>query len=261
MPRHKRGIKISQPGARNVAGRLCYAAAANALGGLELYGSTSLERALGFTPSSRVQRRAQSSVQASSEQRPRLKLPTGTCKKWLHGHVTSDQTISLIALTRPRAAEAIRRARDGDLVKAISTAESDPCFVAQHMMAVSEEAFRNYQNYLALGALSPVFVTRIAVELFQRALEGGGLTVLIALISFDRQVPYPRQSVAVLCLDLTLALALRNASRNHTEIAFAKEAINEAWISEQRKAAKVELRFNAEKDDAILEILERCKSS
>lgn len=227
MPRHRRGTRISDPGARNVAGRLCYAAAAEALD--RLYGSTSLERALGFTPAARAQRQALSHVHVASGGRPKRSLPTGGCKKWLHGHVVSDQTLSLIAETSPRVANAIRAARGSDLVRALSITSSDFRFVGGWLRALSEEAFGDYLGCMALGRCNPIFASRLSSELLHRGMGSSGLTVLVAVIGLDRQLSYLRAATTKECLEDAFAHALEIAAKVHPEVAFAKGALAEFW--------------------------------
>ena len=260
MPRHRRGTRIALPGARNVAGRLCYAAAAEALGGI--YGSTSMERALGFTPAARAQRQARSLSQVSPGPHSKRTLPTGTCKKWLHGHVASDQTLSLIAETKPHAAMAIRQARESDLVKALSVTTSDLRFVGRQMRALSENTWGNYLGHLALGHVNPIFESRLAAGLLHQGLEGGGLTVLVALLSFDRQLPYPRASTTARCLEDAFSLVLENAAKDQPEIAFAKGAITETWKHRGPKAVVgAEPPARSLNRTTICEFPRRCKSS
>lgn len=227
MPRRRRGTRIPDPVARNVAGRLCYASAAEALGGL--YGSTSLERALGFTPAARARQHAPSCVDAASSGRPKCSLPTGTCKKWLHGHVVSDQTLALIAKTKPRIATLMREARDSDLVRALSIASSDHRFVGRQLCALSEEAFGNYLGCMALGRRNPIFAARLSEDLLHRGMEGSGMTMIIAVIGLDRQLSYPRSAITQQHLEKAFAHALENVAKVHPVVAFARCALAEYW--------------------------------
>lgn len=227
MPRRRRGTRISDPKARSVAGRLCYAAAAEALD--KAYGSTSLERMLGFTPAARAQRQTPAHVNGDTDERPKRTLPTGGCKKWLHGHVISDQTLSLIAETNPQAANAIRAARDGDLVKVLSATSSDYRLVGRQLCELSVEAFGNYLGCMALGRCNPKFASRLSTDLLQRTKDGGALTALIAIIGLDRQLSHPISLTTKQNIEATFARALENAALTHPEVSFARDALAEYW--------------------------------
>lgn len=224
MPRRKRGNRISDPRIREVAGRLCYAAAAEAEG--KLYGPISLERALGFTPTARAARQAPPRSDVSV--RLKRSLPTRACKKWLK-HVPSDQTLDLISETRPRTAQKMRAARDGGLMRAMIVGSSDYRYVAEQMRGLSRPMLENYFGCMALGHCNPIFASRLSAELLRRAMQGGGLKVLIAVISLDRQLIYPCFPTTAKCLDLTFSLAIENSARAHPEVEFAKAALVEAW--------------------------------
>lgn len=224
MPRRRRGTRISDSGARKVAGRMCFAAAAEALGGL--YGSTCLERALCFSPSARAERLVPSDLSAHRPKRP---WPTGGCKKWLHGHVVNDQTLSLIAQTQPRVAERMRQARDGDVVKALVVSPVDYRFVGARISKLSPGQFGNYLGCMVRGDRDPHFASRLTADLLHRALDGDELEVLVVVISLDRQLTSLRTYATAKCLKDAFAVALRNAAKSHPEIAFAKEALADAW--------------------------------
>ena len=222
MPRRRRGTRISDSAARKVASRMCFAAAAEGLGGL--YGSTSLERALSFSPCARAKRRAlHSAPPGSAANWPKCPWPTGACKKWLHGHVVNDQTLSLIAETHPKVAERMRQARDSDLVKALTIFPVDHCFVGTRICALSPELFGNYLGCAALGHFNPTFASRLCADLLGRALNGAGLEVLVATVGLSRTLTTVRG------LDDAFAVALMNAAKAHPEIAFAKDALVDAW--------------------------------
>lgn len=259
MPRRRRGTRISDPGARNVAGRLCYAAAAEALG--KLYGSTSLERALGFTPAARAQRQAPSHVQVASSDRPKRSLPTGGCKKWLHGHVVSDQTLSLIAETNPYVANTIREARDSDLVKVLSINSSDCRLVGRQLCTLSAEAFGNYLGHMALGRCNPNFASRLSADLLHRAMEESELAVMIAVIGFDRQLSYPVSVTTKQNLEKAFAHALENTAKVHPEVAFARGALAEFWAQRiQQSKPSSEVASVARKSSVILDFQRRRSS-
>lgn len=226
MPRRRRGTRISDSGARKVAGRMCFAAAAEELGGL--YGSTCLERTLCFSPRARAERRAPSDP-SSAAGRPKRAWPTGGCKKWLHGHAVSDQTLSLIAQTHPQVAQRMRQARDGDVVKALMVAPDDHRFVGARIRKLSPDQFGNYLGCMALRQCDPIFASRLTADLLQRALDGCGLEVLVAVIGLDRQLSSPRAYSTAKCLEDAFAIALKNAAKAHPEIAFAKDALADAW--------------------------------
>lgn len=233
MPRRRRGTRISDPYARNVAGRLCYAAAAEAFD--KVYGSTSLERMLGFTPASRVQRQTPSHVKVDSEVRPKRALPTGGCKKWLHGHVISDQTLSLIAQTNPRVANTIREARDSDLVRALSIQSSDIRLIGRQLCELSVEAFGNYLGCMALGRCNPKFALRLSTDLLQRAKNGSELTALIAIIGLDRQLSNPISVTTKQNIEAAFADALENTASTHPEVSFARDALAEYWAQRTKQ--------------------------
>jgi len=226
MPRHPRGTRIPDFGARQVAGRMCFAAAAEGLGGL--YGSTCLERTLCFSPSARAERRLSSDRTPESHSAKRS-CPTGGCKKWLHGHVVSDQTLSLIAKTYPKVAQRMRQARDSDVVKALMASPAAYRFIGSRICNISPELFGNYLGCMALGHCDPIFASRLSADLLQRALNGGGVDVLVAIIGLDRQLASPRAYATAKRLENAFAVALRNAAKAHPEIAFAKDAFLDVW--------------------------------
>ncbi len=259
MPRRRRGTRISDPGARNVAGRLCYAAAAEALG--KLYGSTSLERALGFTPAARAQRQVPSQGQLPSGDRPKRSLPTGGCKKWLHGHVVSDQTLSLISEKNPHVANTIREARDSDLVKVLSINSSDCRLIGRQLCTLSAEAFGNYLGHMALGRCNPNFASRLSADLLNRAMNESDLAIMIAVIGLDRQLSYPVSVTTKQNLEEAFARALENTAEFHPEVAFAKGALAEFWAQRiQRLKPSPEVASVARKSPVILDF-KKCRSS
>lgn len=227
MPRRRRGTRISDPKARNVAGRLCYAAAAEALGGV--YGSTTLERMLGFTPAARAQRQTPSHAEVDPEVRPKRPLPTGGCKKWLHGHVVSDQTLSLIAETNPQVANTIREARDSDLVRALSIHSSDIRLIGRQLCELSAETFGNYLGCMALGRCNPKFASRLSEDLLHEAMNGSGLKALIAVIGLDRQLSIPVSATTKQNIEDAFAFALERTTIAHPEVSFARGALAEYW--------------------------------
>lgn len=256
MPRRRRGKRISDPKARNVVGRLCYAAAAEALD--KVYGSTSLERMLGFTPASRAQRQTASHVKVDSEGHQKRALPTGGCKKWLHGHVISDQTLSLIAQTNPQAANAIREARDSDLVKALLASSSDYRLVGRQLCELSVEALANYFGCMALGRCNPKFALRLSTDLLHRAKDGSGLTALIAIIGLDRQLSNPISVTTKQNIEAAFADALENTASTHPEVSFARDALAEYWAQRTKQPEpEAEPAYHAHERSVILEFQKR----
>ncbi|GLQ99073.1 hypothetical protein GCM10007863_34930 [Dyella mobilis] len=63
----------------------------------------------------------------------------------------SDQTLSLIAETKPQVANAIREARDGDLAKVLSVPSSDYRLIGRQLRELSVETPGNYLGCMALG--------------------------------------------------------------------------------------------------------------
>lgn len=226
MPRRRRGSRITDSGARQVAGRMCFAAAAEGLGGL--YGSTCLERALCFSPSARAERRSPSNPTVEPH-RPKRTSPTGGCKKWLHGHVANDQTLTLIAETLPKVAQRMRQARDSDVVRALTVSRADYRFVGSRICNLSPELFGNYLGCMALGHCNSIFASRLSADLQHRALEGDGLELLVTVIGLDRQLRSPRAYVTAKCLEDAFVVTLGNAANAHPEIAFAKDALVDVW--------------------------------
>jgi len=230
MPRRRRGTRISDSGVRKVAGRMCYAAAAEALGGL--YGSTCLERTLGYSPSARAERRAPFDP-SSPKPRSKRPWPTGGCKKWLRGHVANDQTLTLIAERHPRVAQRMRQARDGDVVKALMVSSVDYRFVGTRICKLSPGLFETYLGCMALGRCNPSFASSLSADLLHRALEGEGLEVLVAVIGLDRHLDSPRTFDMAMGLEIAFAVALRNAAMVHPEIDFAKDDLVDVWAQRE----------------------------
>ncbi len=223
MPRRRVPTRISDPYARVVAGRMSFAAAAEALGGV--YGPTALERALAFSPRARADRR---SHQINSGLPPvKRSMPTGTCKKWLEGHVPFDQTLALIAEVRPIVAERMRQARDGDIVKALTVAQQNYRFVGSRIEVLSPELFAEYLGCTGLDHYNPDFGCRLAVGLLRLAMTEAD--VLAVVIGADRQLPCLRTSATAKTLNQAFNLALDHASKLHAEVAFSRTAIVDAW--------------------------------
>jgi hypothetical protein len=205
---------------------MCFAAAAEGLGGL--YGSTCLERSLCFSPSARAELRSPSNP-TSKPNRPKRTCPTGGCKKWLHGHVPNDQTLTLIAETLPKVAQRMRQARDSDVVRALLISPADYRFVGYRICNLSPELFGNYLACMALGHSNPILASRLSANLLRCALNGGGLEVLVTVIGVDRQLPSPRDYATAKCLEDAFTIALSNAAKAQPEVAFAKDALVSVW--------------------------------
>lgn len=230
MPRRRLPTRISDADARLVAGRLMFAAAAEALGGV--YGTVALERALMFTSAARAKRgteRRGAEAASAPPTKAKATLPTGTCKKWLEGHVPFDRTLSLIADSYPKVAERMQQARCSDLIKAITIARDDVPFVGRHIACLSPELFLTYLGCMALGRCNPDFVTSLAAGLLHLAMAKGGSKVLIAVIASDQQLPLPREAVAARGLDQAFRLSLDQSANEDPQVAFAKDAITRMW--------------------------------
>ncbi|WP_144409355.1 hypothetical protein [Pseudoxanthomonas suwonensis] len=213
-----------------IAGRMVFAAAAEALGGV--YGTTAMERALAFSPRARAERR---SIQSGSEpQATKRSLPTGTCKKWLEGHVPIDQTLALIAELHPNVANRMKQVRDGDIVKALTVSKDGLRFVGSRLAALSPELFGKYLGCMALGHRNPNFISGLSAGLLHLAMAGRGPEVLVACLGLDRQIPFPRGPAANRSLDEAFDLSLRKVAETQPEMAFAKVALAELWL--RRKA-------------------------
>lgn len=230
MPRRRVPTRISDADARLVAGRLMFAAAAEALGGV--YGTVALERALKFTPAARAKRETERRA-AEAAPAPLTKakatLPTGTCKKWLEGHVPFDRTLSLIADSNPKVAERMQQARCSDLIGAITVAKDDFPFVGRRIASLSPALFGTYLGCMALGHCNPDFAPRLAAGLLHLAMAKGGLKVLVAVIASDQQLPFPQGVAAARSLDQAFRLALDQSAKEDPLVAFAKEAIIRMW--------------------------------
>jgi len=213
---------------------MIFAAAAEALGGV--YGTTAMERVLAFSPGARAERK---SFQFGSGSHPvKRSLPTGTCKKWLGGHVPIDQTLALIAEVHPKVANRMRQARDSDVVKALTVARYDYSFVGSRIAALSPELFAEYLGCIALGHCNPDFVFKLAAGLLR--LAKAEADVLAAIIGADRQLPFARGSAAAMSLDEAFDLALSRAAATHAEIAFSWAALADAWSHRKAQRARSE---------------------
>jgi hypothetical protein len=234
MPRRRVPTRISDPHARLVAGRMIFAAAAEALGGV--YGTTAMERVLAFSPRARAERK---SYQFGSGLPPvKRSLPTGTCKKWLGGHVPIDQTLILIAKLHPNVADRMLQARDSDIVKALTVARYNYSFVGSRIAVLSPEMFGEYLGGIALGHCNPDFVSRLAAGLLRLAMAEAD--VLAAIIGADRQLPFACGSAAAMSLDEAFDLALSRAAATHAEIAFSRAALADAWSHRKAERARIE---------------------
>jgi hypothetical protein len=235
MPRRRVPTRISDPDARLVAGRMMFAAAAEALGGV--YGCTAMERELAFSPRARAERKAS----ASGAGRPaKLSLPTGTCKKWLKGHVPIDQTLALIAELHPNVADRMQQVRDGEVVKALTLGEDNYRFVASRITALSPKLYVDYLGCMALGHCNPALVSRLTAGLVRLAMaEVNGLAVIIGT---DRQLRCPPGSGAARRLDKAFNLALSHAAVGHVEVAFSRAALAEAWSRRRPRGSGPKLR-------------------
>lgn len=229
MPRRRVPTRITDADARLVAGRLMFAAAAEALGGV--YGTVRMERALAFSSGARAKRQTERRESQDTADSPPQKrsLPTGTCKKWLQGHVPIERTLAFIAESHPQVAAQMLQARDGDLVRALTVAKDDITFVGRRIAALSTEVWGEYLGCMALGHCNTGFVSGLAAGLFHLAIANGGSRVLVVVIALDRQMPSPRGPAAARSLDDAFRLALKQGTKNDTELAFAQKAIIEVW--------------------------------
>jgi|GEM_PF-5155501 len=225
MPRHNAHSRISDAAVRLIAGRMIFAAAAEALGGL--YGPIAMERTLAFSPSARAEKRALKN--ANAIRRAKRSLPTGTCKKWLEGHVPIDQTLALIAESNPKAARRMQQARDSDVLKALCVEKDNYIFVGNWIATLSPELWADYIDCIVLGHHKLHLICRFTAGLLHLAKDGKGANILIAIIGSDRQLPSKRGFAATRNLDKAFNLALDQAARTSSEIAFSKAAIAEAW--------------------------------
>lgn len=236
MPRRRVPTRISDPYARLVAGRMIFAAAAEALGGV--YGTTAMERVLAFSPRARAERK---SFQFGSVLPPvKRSLPTGTCKKWLGGHVPLDQTLALIAELHPKVADRMLQARNSDVVKALTVVRNDYRLVGIRIEVLSPELFGEYLECTALGHYNPDFVSRLAAGLLRLAMAEAD--VLAAIIGADRQIPFACGSAAAMSLDEAFDLALSRAAATHAEIAFSRAALADAWSHRKAERARIDMR-------------------
>lgn len=222
MPRRRVPTRISNPDARLVAGRMMFAAAAEALGGV--YGCTAMERALAFSPRARAERKASL---AGAPRPAKLALPTGTCKKWLKGHVPVAQTLALIAELHPKVAERMQRARDDEVVKALALGGDNCRFVGSRMAVHSRKLFLDYVRCMALGRCNPEMVWTLAAGLVRLAMDESN--VLAVIIGAEQQLPCPPGSGANGCLDEAFNIALNHAAADNAEIAFSRKALAAAW--------------------------------
>lgn len=239
MPRRRVPTRISDADVRLVAGRMVFAAAAEALGGI--YGPIVMERALAFSPRARAERRASKSAgDLPWAKRP---LPTGACKKWLEGHVPIDQTLALIAESHPLVAGRMQRARDSEVLKALCVAKADYRFVANRIAVLSPELFGEYLGCMALGGCNPNFASRLAAGLLQQAMAGKGADVLVAVLGSERQLPSPRGAAAAKSLEAAFHLALDQVARSTAEVAFSKAAIADVWANRRASRRPVPQQF------------------
>lgn len=235
MPRRRVPTRISDPDARLVAGRMIFAAAAEALGGV--YGTTAMERVLAFSPRARAERK---SFQFGSAQPPvRRSLPTGTCKKWRGGHVPLDQTLAIIAELHPKVADRMLQARDSEIVKALSVAKYNYRFVGSRIAVLSPELFGEYLGCIALGHCNPDFLPRLAAGLLRLTMAEADVLALI--IGVNRQLPFARASAAAMSLDEAFDLALNRAAAAHAEIAFSRLALANAWSHRKATRERIEV--------------------
>jgi len=202
---------------------MIFAAAAEALGGV--YGTTAMERVLAFSPRARAE--LKSYQFGSGLPSVKRSLPTGTCKKWLGGHVPIDQTLALIAELHPKVADRMLQARDNDVVKALTVARYNYRFVGSRIAVLSSELFGEYLGCTALGPCNPDSMSRLAAGLLRLAMAEAD--VLAAIIGAARQLPFAPGSTVAMSLDEAFDLALSQAAATHVEIAFSRAALADAW--------------------------------
>lgn len=232
MPRRRVSTRISDPAVRHVAGRMIFAAAAEALGGI--YGPIAMERALAFSPRARAERR---SVRLGGGLPPvKRSLPTGACKKWLQGHVPIEQTLTLIAQVHPNVAIRMQQVRDDDIVKSLNVAKDEFRLVGRAVAALSSELLEDYLGCMAMGHSNPVFIERLSAGLLHFAMVKRGSEALVAVLGVDRQMPSHRGRVADRSLDEAFDLALHQVAKTRAEVAFSKAALTEIWS--HRKAER-----------------------
>jgi hypothetical protein len=213
---------------------MIFAAAAEALGGV--YGTTAMERVLAFSPRARAEYK---SFRFGSGLPPvKRSLPTGTCKKWLRGHVPINQTLALIAELHPNVADRMQQARDGDVVKALTASKYNYHFVGSRIAALSPELFGEYLGCIALGHCNPDFLSGLATGLLRLAMAEAD--VLAVIIGVDRQLPSARGSAAARSLDKAFDLALSRAAATHAEIAFSRATLAENWSCRKAERERIE---------------------
>lgn len=213
---------------------MIFAAAAEGLGGV--YGTVAMERALAFSPRARAERRAHFHV--DERRKAGRSLPTGGCKKWLEGHVVSDQTLSLIAELHPLVARRMQRTRDCELVKALAIGKDDCGFVERRLALLAPQLLEKYLCCMASGECTSDFAYELSARLLHLAMAGMGLELLITVIALDRQFPTLRKAAATNDLDKAFTAALTNAALAQAEISFSKVALNEVWLN--RKARRTQ---------------------
>lgn len=232
MSRPRSGSPLTHPDVRLIAGRLCFAAAAHAAG--DTWGSTRLEAQLGFRPTSRVRRTALSPTSG----RKKRDAPTGCCKRWLRGHVPQDQTLRLISQSSPHVAAAIRRWRDGGLVRALISEPDAIRDVASALPPEAEDLRSLYFAWCALGVHNPEMQPRLLLGLLYQTRCAPSVSLLAATLALDRQIPFPRTAYVDNCLNTALAVLLVEAANQAPEVAFALRAISAyrwSWRATQRR--------------------------
>lgn len=237
MSRPAHGSPFTDPEVRYVIARACYAAAAHAAG--DVWSSSRLEQKLGFRPTSRAARKAGSLFSTSSGKKP---LPTGCCKRWLRGHVPQDQTLRLIAQALPRAAESIRRWRDGPLAKSLVAEPRDAVVVGKQLRGPLCELLPAYLCWMTNRTHKAEH--ELLDALACSAAQDASLPLLFALIAINRQFGYPRSLASDFILGNLLKIQMRKAANRFPEMRFIGGdllAYQARWAATQKAVAQAEL--------------------
>lgn len=220
MSRPPRNSPRADPELRVVIGRLCFAAAANAAG---IWGTTRLERWLGFTPQTRELLRRQD---AGKSRKVKISGPaTKTCSGWKRGQVVQDQTLTLIAPRRPEAAARVLEWRDGLLPMSLAVGPSQIRSVALVLRNLPGELWETYLATAALGRHDRQHERRLLARLIERTLKNGDADGLAAILAVDFSSLPTISNRGRLSLELIRGLALTKAANRHPEVDFVRNEL------------------------------------
>jgi hypothetical protein len=222
MARPRASSFLADPIARRVAGRLSYAGAAEFAGE---WGSTRLERWLGFTPGVRaLAHRAASGIAPAS----------GSCKKWRRGHVPQDQTLRLIRV--PEAAAEIRKWRDCSIVQALAADRANPRVVSTAFARIQLSLVHDY--WIWVGLQDEYVLRDLLSAIEEHISKSDAIDALSGLLGIVRQLEHELSEAAQKQLDATFREALFRAVSRHPQVAFVEQDLRKYWSLQRARMRK-----------------------